>query len=213
MDDDGSVDDGQADLAANVVALLADQSMWAQPDPSVELRVIAAIGAERERAAPLSANATARSRWWRDPRVTALAGAAAAALVVGLIVGRGSSEPDEWASAATISMVGTDLAPAVSGEATISTESSGVRIAVRVPGLPRRDGGQYYEGWLRSCDGERLAPIGTFHDLADAVGWAGVAIDEYPVISFTKEAVAAPDSDEQASSGEVVLRGQFAPCP
>jgi Anti-sigma-K factor rskA len=201
------MDDDEAFLDAELLTLLADSSLWADPDTSVEHRVLDAIHELRS-----IDHAERPRRWWRDPRITALVGAAAAALVVSAVfVAR--HDQSEARDDATITMIGTDAAPEVRGEAGIKQVTSGVRIYVRVPGLPRRDGGEFYQGWLRSCDGERLAPIGTFHDLADAIGWAGVDIHEFPVLSFTREVVAAPQSPEQGSSGDAVVRGELAPCP
>ena len=67
--------------------------------------------------------------------------------------------------------------------------------------------------WLKSCDGTRLVPAGSFHELDDAVAWAGVSVDEFPLITVTKEVVAGPKDPTQGSSGEVVVAGSVAPCP
>jgi hypothetical protein len=202
MDDD----DDDTFLDDALLALLADASLWAEPDGAVEQQVLASIHGLRGN------DVRSLRRWWRDPRLTALAGAAAAALIVSaaFVVRHQSSESQDDA---TITMIGTEAAPELRGEAGIRQETSGVRIYVRVAGLPRRDGGEFYQGWLRSCDGERLAPIGTFHDLADAIGWAGVDIHEFPVLSFTREVIAAPQSPDQGSSGDAVVRGELAACP
>jgi hypothetical protein len=79
--------------------------------------------------------------------------------------------------------------------------------------LPRRDGGDFYEGWLKNCAGTGLVPIGTYHELDDATGWAGVATADYPILTVTREHVAPPKDAAQGSSGEVVVSGTLSPCP
>ena len=66
----------------------------------------------------------------------------------------------------------------------------------------RLDGGRFYQGWLRSEDGQ-LVPIGTFNEGADVVLWAGVSPADFPTLTVTEEAA---DGD-QASSGRRVLVG------
>jgi hypothetical protein len=88
-----------------------------------------------------------------------------------------------------------------------------VLIRLTMPGLPRREGDDFYEGWLKSCDGQRLVPIGTFHDMDRAAGWAGVSVDDYPLLTVTAEQVAGPKDVAQGSSGEVVVAGAIADCP
>ena len=86
---------------------------------------------------------------------------------------------------------GTDLAPGINGNADITSLLSGVRIEFSVKGLPRRDGDDFYQGWLKNCAGTLLVPIGTYHDLDDVTGWAGVSVENYPVLTVTKEQVRA----------------------
>ena len=76
-----------------------------------------------------------------------------------------------------------------------------------------REGDEFYEGWLKSCDGLRLVPIGTFHDMDRAAGWAGVSVDDYPLLTVTAEAAAAPTDAAQGSSGQVVASAAISPCP
>ena len=48
----------------------------------------------------------------------------------------------------------------------------------------------------------------------DAIGWAGVGLDEFPVLTVTAESVAGPQDALQGSSGDVVLKAQVGPaCP
>ena len=192
--------------------LLADPSLWLEPDPAVEDRVLGAIRLERPgQVVPLRG----RRRVWSSPIVAGLVGAAAAALVAVITVrSDGGDEPDEAADVdATVQLVGTDLAPGFEGTAQVTTEPSGVLIRLIVPGLPRRDGNDFYEGWLKSCDGTGLVPIGTFHDMDRAAGWAGVWIEDYPLLTVTAEQVAGPTDALQGSSGQVVVSGAISACP
>jgi Anti-sigma-K factor rskA len=200
MDDN---DEGEV-LDPDLRLLLGDPSMWLEPSDQLENRVAAGIAEERRVVVPIG---RARRAW--AGRLTAAAiGAAAAAAIVLIAVPRN----DNQAADARIDVAGTGLAPDVSGRADITTVASGVRINFSVKGLPRRDGDDFYEGWLKNCAGTELVPIGTYHDLDDATGWAGVAINDFPLLTVTREHVAPPKDAAQGSSGEVVATGALAPC-
>ena len=92
--------------------------------------------------------------------------------------------------------------PGASGEATLTKTSSGWRIELDATGLPRRDGGFFYEAWLRNPAGV-LVPIGTFNEGRKVTLWAGVSPKDYPTLTVTRE----PADGDQASSGEKVLVG------
>ena len=141
---------------------------------------------------------------------SAVLGAAAAALVAVVAV-RIGDDTSSTRSAAEIELVGTDLLPGAAGRADITTTPSGVRIQLDVPGLPRRDGTEFYEAWLKNDDATGLIPIGTFHSGDDVTLWAGVAIEDYPILTVTRETVAAPKDIAQGSSGEVVVSGRLKP--
>ena len=218
---DGSFDDSPDEVLdaderarlSDISMLLADPTVWASPSDALEQRVVATISAA---AAPPGAATSEyhvyRGRGtWRWLAAAGLAGAAVAAAVAAFVVVavRDDQRPPDFSAP----MAGTELAVGLTGTADASITTTGVYIAMTVPGLPRRDGGEFYEMWLKSCDGELLIPAGTFHDLANAVGWAGVDPQSFPIITVTREAAAGPTSQEQGSSGEVVVRGQLAPCP
>jgi hypothetical protein len=131
-----------------------------------------------------------------------LAGAAVTAVLaigigVGLLDSGGSAQRFQAALGPT------DLAPAASGDATLTKTSSGWRIDLSATGLPRREGREFYEAWLRNAAGV-LVPIGTFNDGRDVTLWAGVSPKSFTTLTVTREQV---DGD-QASSGEKVLVGK-----
>ena len=198
-------------LLAEFAELLADPSTWVEPDEELEHVVVAAIVAEA------AGESTSRYRVYAQPsrvrRWLATAGAvvagAAAAVAITFIVTRDAQDhPD-----ASVAMAGTELAPGLSGSAVITTESSGVRIEMKVPGLPRREGGEFYQVWLKNCAGSQLIPAGSFHQLDYIVAWAGVSPVEFPIISVTREVAAGPTDEAQGSSGEVVVKGAIDACP
>ena len=193
-------------LEPDIVALLSDPSLWQEPGNDLEDRIATAISDERLVVVPITGQ---RSRQWRGRFAAAAIGAAAAAAVVLVAVPR----DDQQSADASIAVVGTDLAPGISGNAGITTVTSGVRIDFSVKGLPRREGSEFYEAWLKNCAGTELVPIGTYHDLDDATGWAGVSVDDYPLLTVTREQVAAPKDAAQGSSGEVVVSGKLKECP
>ena len=199
-------DDEENDLLEpDILALLRDTSLWQEPSAELEDRVVAGIADERRVVVPIG---RAR-RAWPGRLAAAAIGAAAAAAVVLIAVPRNESQQAD----ANVAIAGTQLAPGISGTAGITSETSGVRIQFSVKGLPRRDGGDFYEGWLKNCAGTELVPIGTYHDLDDATGWAGVSINDFPLLTVTREHVAAPKDAAQGSSGEVVVSGALGSCP
>ncbi len=213
-----SADFDEAELAL----LLVDPALWSEPSQGLADRVVAAVvAAAAAESAPEKAPVVDLHQWrnrrWLAPVGAAIGGAAAAALLTVALTPRhddGSvSSAANPALIATLALTGTDLATGVQGSADVSVVPSGVQIRIRAPGLPRREGDEFYQGWLKSCDSTRLVPIGTFHELADATGWAGVSIDKHPIVTITRESVAGPKDVAQGSSGEVVLSGKLAPCP
>ena len=204
-------------------ALLADPTLWEEPSESLGDTVVATITAAAASgegaAAPAPASApivprapVRQQRRFRGISVigSAVLGAAAAALVAVVAV-RIGDDTSTQRSAAEIELAGTDLLPGAAGRADITTTPSGVRIQLDVPGLPRRDGTEFYEAWLKNDDATGLIPIGTFHSGDDVTLWAGVAIEDYPILTVTRETVAGPKDPAQGSSGEVVVSGRLKP--
>ena len=207
------------------LAALADGSLAPERRAALQARVAAsseladrlaeqkrAVALARSAAAEVEAPATLRARVGterrahraRRPRRLVLTGAAAtaataaAAVAIGLAV-FGSSTSGERFHAA---LAPTDLVPGASGEATLTKTSSGWRIELGAAGLPRLEGGRFYEAWLRNASGV-LVPIGTFNDGRNVTLWAGVSPKDFTTLTVTREQA---DGD-QASSGERVLVG------
>jgi hypothetical protein len=129
--------------------------------------------------------------------VGAVATVAAAAAVGLSVIGSGSPSPRFQAALAP-----TQLLPGAKGEATLTKTSSGWRITLHATGLPRLDGGRFYEAWLRNPAGV-LVPIGTFNQGPKVTLWAGVPPTAFTSLTVTRERA---DGD-QRSSGEKVLVG------
>ena len=130
--------------------------------------------------------------------VLAAAAALAAAAVIGGVALRSGGTSAQFRAA----LAPTSLAPAATGEATLTRRPSGWRIELAATGLPRLDGGRFYEAWLRSQAGV-LIPVGTFNDGRSVTLWSGVAPDRSMTLTVTRERA---DGD-QGSSGEKVLAG------
>ena len=170
--------------------VFADPAVWMEPPLHLQEAVVAAIADE--------AGAVRRRRRVRF----ALAGAAAAVLLaVGVTVGAQLNRTERIEF--TASLEGTELAPNATGDVTLTKTTSGWDIRLHANGLARRDGGEFYEAWLKD-DAGVLVPIGTFNDGRDVTLWSGVGPADFPTLTVTLEVA---DGD-QASSGRVVLTGQ-----
>jgi Anti-sigma-K factor rskA, C-terminal len=204
------------------LAALADGSLASERRAALEERVAASseladLLAEQQRAVAFAQNAAEQvdapaglrrriqaqrqpRREWA-PRPLILAGAAAAAVVavaVGLSVLTSGTSSERFHAA----LGPTELAPGTRGDATLTKTASGWRIDLDATGLPRLDGGRFYEAWLRNGAGV-LVPIGTFNEGRDVTLWAGVSPKSFTTLTVTREQA---DGD-QTSSGEKVLVG------
>jgi hypothetical protein len=207
------------------LAALADGSLAPERRAALEARVAASPEladrlAEQQRAVSLARSAVdgveapvaLRARIEDQGRVhrapvprLALIGAAATAvatIAVGVaVVGSGTS-----AERFRATLAATDLAPDAEGEATLTKTDSGWRIELDATGLPRLEGGRFYQAWLRNGDGE-LVPVGTFNEGQMVTLWAGVSPKDFTMLTVTRERA---DGD-QTSSGERVLVGRVDP--
>jgi len=200
---DGSLPpDRRAAIGARVAASSELTDLLAEQERAVTLARTAS--AEVEAPTALRARVEAQRRARRTPvsrRLVAVGAAAAVAVVVviGLAVFRSSSSPTRFQAA----LAATPLAPGAKGEATLTKTSSGWRIELDATGLPRLDGGRFYEAWLRNASGV-LVPVGTFNQGTNVTLWAGVSPELFKSVTVTRERA---DGD-QASSGEKVLVGK-----
>jgi hypothetical protein len=203
------------------LAALADGSLAPERRAALAARVAASSDladrlAEQQRAITLMRGAAAeveapaglrrridlqRARRERPRRRVVAVGSAVTvvlAVVVALAVLRTGTQNERCRAA----LAPTALAPGAGGEATLTKTSSGWRIDLDATGLPRRDGGLFYEAWLRNSAGV-LVPIGTFNEGRKVTLWAGVSPKDFPSLTVTRE----PADGDQASSGEKVLVG------
>ena len=204
------------------LAALADGSIAPERRAELEAQVaadpeLAGLLAEQQRAVRLSQSAAAeiaapaalRARVGEARRpvrrgarrglvVIALAVPAILAVAVALQVTRSGTSGERLEAA----LAPTQLSPGAGGDATFTKTASGWRIEIDATGLPRRDGANFYQAWLRNAAGV-LVPIGTFNEGQKVTLWAGVSPKDYPVLTVTKEQA----DGNQASSGQKVLLG------
>jgi hypothetical protein len=199
---DGSLPpERRAVLQARIAASPELADRLAEQERAVTLTRTAS--AEVEAPAALRVRIGARQRPRRMPvsrRLVAVGATAAIAVVVlvGLAIFRSGASETRFQAA----LAATELAPGAKGEATLTKTSSGWRIELDAAGLPRRDGGRFYEAWLRNASGV-LVPIGTFNEGTKVRLWAGVSPKVFKTLTVTRELA---DGD-QTSSGEKVLVG------
>jgi hypothetical protein len=215
-------DDRAGDQEIAELAALADGSLAPERRAALEARVeesseLAALLAEQERAVTLTRTAAAevdapaglrarveaqrRPRSGRATRSFVLVGAAAVA-VVAVAVALRALTTESSSQQFRAALGPTTLAPNASGNATLTKTPSGWRIELDATGLPRLEGGRFYDAWLRN-DAGTLVPIGTFNEGEDVTLWAGVSPKDFATLTVTREQA----DGEQASSGEKVLVG------
>lgn len=214
-------DDGDQEIAE--LAALADGSISPERRAVLEARVagsaeLAALLAEQQQALRLAQSAATeieapaglrarieaqrRAKSGRRPSRLVLAAAVATAAIVaaiGVTVLRSGSSAQHF----TAALGPTSLEPGARGEASLTKTSAGWRITLEARGLPRRDGGRFYEAWLRNSAGV-LVPIGTFNEGPKVTLWAGVSPQDFSTLTVTLERA----DGNQASSGDKVLVGK-----
>jgi hypothetical protein len=202
--------DEQVDLDA-VRDLLSDPAMWAEPEPSLEDRIVAAItaeAAEGRRGQPVAlspARAGRRRRQSRRrPLLSGAVGAAAAVLVaiaITVAVTTGGSSAQRF----TAALSANDVVPGATATATLTRTTSGWEIELHASGLPRLDNGRYYEAWMKNAAGV-VVPVGTFNQGPKVTLWSGVSPKDFPEIVVTQQGTAGTDT-----SGRQVLAGTVRP--
>ena len=208
MNDDDRDEQLSDDDVRQLDALLSNPALWDEPDPADEEFIVATIlaeaaatpaSAESAEAAPDNVIPISRHRRWMAPALSA----AAAVLVVLLGLGIVNAISDRPADGEVeLALDGTDLAPAATATARIVDLPAGSRIRLDVEGLEPAAPGTYYEVWLRQ-DAEIGVSAGTFHLRGDGdiELWAGVSLQDYPLVTITIQEEAEP-----VSSGRVVLK-------
>jgi anti-sigma-K factor RskA len=202
--------DDQADLDF-LRDLLADPSVWAKPNASLEDSIVTAIAAEASRgrggssispAPERSRRAPEKDRFWRSRRVVYGAVAMAATVVLAVAISVGVATSGSHARRFSAALSATGLVTRASGTATFTSTASGWRIELRTTGLPRLDNGRYYQAWMKNSTSVLVA-IGTFNQGPEVVLWSGVSPKEFPTLTVTEQEA----NGNPASSGRRVLTG------
>ena len=201
-----------ADELAALDALRAElgaAAIWDEPPAGLEDQVVMAVsqaavqqrGPERAPSPSLWSRLRARLSMRRPILAVSLSlpVAAAAAVAIVLVTSSGTTTP-----ALQFAMVvqGTPLAPDAHGTATLTKTTSGWRIQLSATGLPRREGKDYYEAWLKNADGI-LVPVGTFNDARKVTLWSGVPVTKFRSLTVTQQVA----NGDPKSSGRKVLTG------
>jgi Anti-sigma-K factor rskA len=198
-------------------ALLRTPAAWADPDPGLEDRVVAAIAAEAAAKGQSAGDSSAlesagavparrlrwRPNWWRPAYgFGAAALAAAAAVVIAVSVGSSGPQPLHFAMV----LNGTALSPGAHGNASLTKTTAGWRIELNATGLPRLADGRYYQAWLKNAKGV-LVPVGTFNKPDHITLWSGAPVTSFPTLTVTVQQA----NGNPASSGKRVLVGTIRP--
>lgn len=212
MTDDADIE-ATGDLPEEIATVLARADIWTDLPAGLEDAVMAAIAAEANsasahfvdidtarlrRADPSAVERRSSMPWW-------LAAAAAVAVVITGVV-LVTRAGDDTGSGAEFALAGTDLAPGATASAVFDATPDGLRIVLDTTDLPGAPEGQMYEAWIGN--GDIRVSAGTFHLRGGGAPislWAGTADPSFTVLTVTIE----PIDGDAASSGEVVLRGEF----
>lgn len=231
MNDNDVSDEPTDEEIRRIEALLGDPELWEEPDMADEDAIVSAITTESRRVEPISEDPSeqatlsageaqmlygdsdeqsvesnvvpiSRARRWAVPVMSAAAGIILALAAVA-IVGSFDDRPD---GEVTLVLDGTDLAPDAEAEAMVVGLNAGTRIELDVSNLAPAAPGTYYEVWMRK-DADIGVSAGTFHlrggDAAIEL-WAGVLLEDYPLVTVTIQ-----DEADPTSSGRVVLKALF----
>jgi len=216
-----------AEEAAELDALRAElgvAAVWDEPPASLEDQVVRAVteaaAAERASHATMAAEPGAAApaqpapaegapSWWgrlrarlalhRPALALGLPVVAAAAVAI-VLVTSSNGGPHELQFAMVVQ--GTPLAPGAHGSATLTKKVSGWEIKLNATGLPRREGQQFYQAWLKNAAGV-LVPVGTFNDARNVTLWSGVPVTKFRSLSVTQQVA----NGNPKSSGRRVLTG------
>jgi DNA-directed RNA polymerase specialized sigma24 family protein len=183
-------------------ALLADPVAWVRADDGLADQVVAVVAAE----APVLPGPEAEEPSFvarnLRPVFLGLAGALAVLItaIVALSIASGTPEP----AAFSADLIPTGLIVEVDGgEITITDRDAGLEIELDAFTLPRRSGGQFYEGVLVLADGNELS-VGTFSEGFEVTLWGGVALDRVETFRVVVREIGV-----QPSGNEVVLKADF----
>jgi anti-sigma factor RsiW len=152
---------------ARLRSALADPTVWEEPSPGLEDRVLAEV---------LRQQSPAERSWTRWTAAAALV--AVAAVVVGLAVRSG---PD-W----QVRLVATDNAPAAEAFVQGWHTAEGTRLRLEIEGLTPAGDDAYYEIWLTAADGRHVSG-GTFSGPGVVESSIGVARQDFPRVWITFE--------------------------
>jgi hypothetical protein len=217
MTDDAGID-ATGDLTEEITAALARADVWTDLPVGLDDAIIAAIATEAtvgagmppavsidaaragHPARPAAGERRSAMPWW-------LAAAAAVAVVITGVVLVTRAGDDARGAGVEFALAGTDLAPNATAAAVFDARPDGLQILLDTSDLPGAPEGQMYEAWIGN--GDIRVSAGTFHLRGGGAPislWAGTADPSFTVITVTIE----PIDGDAASSGDVVLRGEFA---
>jgi hypothetical protein len=209
--------------AVEELAALADGSLAPERRAALDARVagsaeladllaeqLVAVALVRGAAAEVDAPETLRAHvaTRRAERRRRLLVAIPAAAVVAAVVAAAVAGWHAPAAPLRTALAGTALAPGARGKATLTRTRAGWRIELEARGLPRLDGGRFYEAWLRDARGRAVA-AGTFNEGARVTLWAGVSPKLFATLVVTRERVGgdAPSWRERVLAGPILRRG------
>jgi Anti-sigma-K factor rskA len=232
----GAPPQGRSRPGEEVRALLADESVWVEPDPAGADTLLRAIRrasaspweiADDEFAAPLApasgnshgpvltpvgASPSGRGAHAappgarRRPSRMPLLAAAAVLVLIAGVLGALVVLGGDEHHAPEFALGGTELAPGASAWATVDHQSAGVSIKLDVKGLAPAAPGTYYEAWVEGPEGK--VSIGTFH-MRGGDGWIYLWSGVDPAEYPTLNVTIEREGGELGWSGQIVLHGQI----
>lgn len=158
--------------------VLSSPSLWEEPSPDLEDRIISTLQNQRREHDPSRSRADSH-RIRRAAAATAVA-VVVAAVGVGLTaIGPG---PPDWSLDLAVVEPELGATALIDGWAT----DTGTRMVLEIAGIEEAPSGHYYEIWLTAPDGRHVS-AGTFSGPGTITAFAGVRRADFPRVWITLE--------------------------
>lgn len=182
--------------------LLADPVAWIRADDDLADHVIAVVTAEAPDVPAAAAEEPSFVARSLRPVFLGLVGAFAVLFIAIVALSAASGTPEQAAFSADLIPTGL-IVDVEGGQITVIDRDAGLEIELDAFTLPRRSGGQFYEGILVLTDGNEMS-VGTFSEGFEVTLWGGIALDRVETFRVVVREVGVVPS-----GNDVALKAEF----